>query len=164
MSKVFLKKGEVSLINGGYLSGKDESPVNNEAFVTAQRSAEYVIAFAAAAKGKNFTAKKVDNLDELKATVAASLAEESKIEYVKGPKAVSKPTHKLLEDEALAFINFGKETSKVDKVNTFLSRFNIINEFEEHGLFFDQGIVKMNKIYTMKQIIDAVTEVIDLLD
>ncbi len=92
------------------------------------------------------------------------MAEESKIEYVKGPKAVSKPTHKLLEDEALAFINFGKETSKVDKVNTFLSSFNIINEFEEHGLFFDQGIVKMNKIYTMKQIIDAVTEVIDLLD
>lgn len=164
MSKVFLKQGEVCLVNGGYLSTEGKAPVTNNEFVAAQKAAEYVVAFAAAAKGKNFTPCKVDSLEELKASVAASLSKTNIVEYVKGPKEVERPTHKLLENEAMAFINFGKESSKVEKVNKFLARFDIINEFQTHGLFFDQGIVKLNKIYTMEEVIAAVTETIDLLD
>ena len=72
-------------------------------------------------------------------------------------------THKKLVDEALAWIDFDKKSSKTEKVNKFLQQFNVINEFEEIGLFFEDEIVKIDKIYTMKEIIEAVEATVDLL-
>jgi hypothetical protein len=43
-------------------------------------------------------------------------------------------------------------------------RFNVINDFETFGLFFESGIVKIERIYTIKEITKALNEVIDLLD
>ena len=44
--KVFLKKEELQLVNGGYLSGKDEKPVGNAEFVKAQKERIAVVIFA----------------------------------------------------------------------------------------------------------------------
>jgi hypothetical protein len=163
MSKQFLKSGMVQLLNGGYLSNKAESPIYNEKFVIAQQHAEYIVIFAELAKKKDFVGKKADNLEDLRQEVIRVLGTNAKI-FVEKPKSVSKPTHEKLASEALAFINFQDSSSKVDKINNFLQQFSVISEFEEFGLFFEEEICKLNKIYTMKDVIKAVTETIDLLD
>lgn len=160
--KKFLKKSEVKLVNGGYLSTLEESPVTNDAFVKAQQHAEYIITFAKLAKEKDFIGKKADSLSELSKQVREELAKKD-VKYVETPKKVVKKLTNQLADEAMAFMNFEKETSKAEKINLFLQQFNVLHEFEEFGLFFEDGIVKLNKIYTMLEIIEAVKETINLL-
>ena len=162
--KTFLKSSELVLINGGYLSNKkDEAPVFNEQFVGQQKHAEFIVAFAAECKGKNFKQVEVANVESIRNTVLNSLNEKNKVEFVKGPKKAPSKMTDALAKEAMAFIDFDKSKSKVDKINNFLSQFETIHDFEENGLFFEEGIVKLGKIYTMKEIISAVTEVIELV-
>lgn len=162
MSK-FLKVTDVQLANGGYLStGKDNLPINHGGFVKAQKHAEYICTFAELAKGKDFEGKKADSLDDLKAKVAEALATKATV-YVKAPKKVSQKTTKAVADEAMAFMNWKEESSKAEKMNEFLQQFDVLNDFEVNGLFFEDGIVKLNKIYTMKEIIKAVETTIDLV-
>jgi len=162
MSKIFLKKGEIQLINGGYLSDKEGNPVFNYTFHAAQMGAEYVVTFAEKAKGKDFKGKKADSLEELRAEVEEALKTKNKT-YVTAPKEVTKKLHNQLKEEALAFLNYGEELSKTEKVNEFLQKFNVIAEFEEFGLFFEKDIYKLNKIYTIDEIVKAVESTIDLL-
>jgi hypothetical protein len=162
--KQFLKKSELQLINGGYLSNKDGKPVYNEDFVNAQQHAEYIVMFAKLAKGKNFKDQKADSISDLRKEVSDFLSKNKKTTFVEKPKSIKRPTTDKLADEALEFIKFQKDSTRVDKINNFLQQFNILNEFEEFGLFFDDGIVKLNKICTLKEVVDAVTETIDLLD
>jgi len=162
--KKFLKNGEIELINGGYLSTKDEfSPVTNDAFVKAQKHMEYIVTFAKHAEGKDFKGKKADSLEDLKKAVTDELATKDKV-YVEKPAKVEKKLAKQLADEAMAFMDYEKASTKVDKVNKFLQQFNIVSEFEEFGLFFEDGIVKLNKIYTLEEVVEAVNKTIDLLD
>ena len=164
MSKQFLKASEVSLKNGGYLVVTDgEKPVSNVEFVAAQRSAEYVITYARLAAGKDFTGKKADSLLELETEVRASLAAKQRT-FVEKPTIVEQTLTRQLRDEALSFINFQEDSTKADKINKFLSQFEVVAEFEDFGLFFSEDIVKLNKIYTMDEVVTAVTSVIDLLD
>lgn len=164
MKKTFVKDSQLDLINGGYLvTGKEEKPVYNEEFYLAQMNAEWLITFADKAKGKDFIGKPADSLEEVKAEVLKHLAK-SDTEYVKAPKEVKLEITKKLEEEALAFIGYGEEVSKTDKINKFLQKFNIIQEFEDFGLYFDEGICKLNRIYTVKDIVAAVTSVIDVLE
>jgi hypothetical protein len=163
MSKQFLKKADLQLANGGYLSNSEKNPVFNAEFVTAQKHAEYIVTFAQMAKGKDFKGKKADSLDELKAKVSKMVEGSQVTEFVAKPKTVNRPTGDKLAKEALDFISFQADTSKVEKINAFLQQFKVLGEFEEFGLFFEEEIVKLNKIYTMKEVIDAVTETIDLV-
>lgn len=162
MSK-FLKKEEVKLINGGYLSDKDGNPVNNSVFVQAQLEAEFVVTFANMAKGKDFKGKKADSLADLKLEVEKALYRDKDVTYIDKPKEVERPTHSALAKEAMAFMDYGDKLSKVEKVNKFMQKFNGLNDFETFGLFFDSGIVKLNRIYTIQEIKDAVMEAIELL-
>ena len=98
----------------------------------------------------------------LEAEVKALLATKQKT-FVSKPTEVKKPLTAQLAEEAMAFMTFQENSGKVDKINSFLQQFEVISEFEEFGLFFESDIVKLNKIYTMKEIVDAVTETIDLL-
>ena len=164
MSKVFLKSGELSLENGGYLTSKDGKPVSNAEFQAVQKHAEYVVTLAETAKGKDFKGRKADSFEELAKEVARKLSATETIEFVKGPKAIKRTTTDALKKEALAFLDFQKEEDDSKKINEFLQQFAIINEFETHGLFFTSDISKLNKIYTMKDVIDAVTSMIDHLD
>lgn len=163
MTKVFLKKDEVKLINGGYVVEGSDKPITNVEFIEAQKHAEYIITFAKLAKGKTFNDKKGYSLATLKQDVNNALASKQK-EFIPTPKKPANTITNKLSEEAMAFMNFGKTKERTAKINTFLAKFNIIDEFEEFGLFFDQGISKLNKIYTMKEIISAVNDTIDLLD
>lgn len=160
----FLKEGQVVLLNGGYVSNKEtKAPVNNADFIAAQKRAEYVVTFARHCKNKNFTANELDCLSDVKSAVAEELAAMNKVEFVKSPKKVTKKLSDQLADEALAFVKWEEDSTKVDKINGFLSEFTIIKDFEAHGLFFDDGIVKLNKIYSIKDITKAVEQTIDLI-
>ena len=80
------------------------------------------------------------------------------------PKEVKRPMNEKLQSEALAFIDFQTSSSKTEKINQFLQQFSILKEFEDFGLFFEEEIVKLNKIYTMDDVIKAVTDTVDLLN
>lgn len=164
MTKEFLTKDEVFIVKG-YLSkdAKKVVPIFNQAFVEAQRHAEYIITFAKIAKGKDFIGKEADSVDDLVLETMKSLSV-NKVEYIQKPKAVEQKLQNQLKNEALAFIRNSEETSKVERINIFLQRFNILNEFSEIGLFFEQDIVKLSKIYTIEEVVKAVESVIDLLD
>ena len=164
MSKIFVKKEELTLINGGYLVIKEkETPVYNEQFITVQKHAEWVVTFAEKAKGKDFIGKQADSIADVKAEVMKALANKG-VEYIKSPKKVKQDLTEKLQEEALAFIKYQGESSKTEKINKFLQQFNIIQEFEEFGLYFEEDICKLNKIYTIEEIVKAVTEVIDIID
>lgn len=164
MNKTFVKNGELALINGGYMVfGEKQTPVYNEDFYAVQKHAEWVVTFAEKAKGKDFIGKEADSIYDVKREVEKALSSKG-VEYVKSPKKVKGEITEKLQEEALAFIKFHGETSKAEKINSFLQQFNCLNEFETFGLFFTEDIVKLNKIYTMKEVIVAVKEVIDLLD
>ena len=164
MSKIFVKKEELTLVNGGYVvTGKNETPVYNEQFITVQKHAEWVVTFAEKAKGKDFVGKVPDSIESVKEEVRKALANKG-VEYVKAPKKVKQDLTEKLQEEALAFIKYQGESSKTEKINKFLQQFNIIQEFEEFGLYFEEDICKLNKIYTIEEIVAAVTAVIDIID
>lgn len=164
MNKQFLKAGQVSLVNGGYLVATDgQKPVSNTAFEVAQRHAEYVVTFAKLAKGKNFVGKKADSLQDLENEVRTALAAKKRT-FVEKPTLVAGTLTTQLKEEALSFMNFQENLNKAEKINEFLQQFEVIAEFQEFGLFFDENIVKLNKIYTMEEIVESVTSVIDLLN
>lgn len=166
MTKTFLNSKEVE-VNKGYLSVVNESnkmtPVSNAAFIEAQKQAEWVVTFAKLAKGKDFKGKTADSLESLKSEVSKELAAKA-TKYVDVPKVEKGKITIQLADEALAFIKGAEDKTKAEKVNNFLQQFNILQEFEEVGLFFEQEIVKIEKIYTVTEIVEAVNSVIDLLD
>lgn len=158
----FLKKTEVKLANGGYLLDSKESPVFNQEFVTAQQSADYIVTFAKLAKTKNFTATKVDTLEDLKAEVTKVLKDKT-VKFVEAKTPEAGELTLKLKAEAMNFMEAVEGNDKTEKVNAFLQQFAILKDFEEFGLYFTDGIVKLDKIYTLDEIIEAVNETIELL-
>jgi hypothetical protein len=163
MSK-FLKASELQLINGGYVSTDEKAPVTNYEFLAAQKQAAFVVTFARLAKTKNFTSKTPDSLSDLVKEVQNLLNKNDKKIFVETPKTPSFKITDSLKEEASNFISFKKKTEDITKINNYLQRFSIISEFEEFGLFFESGISKLDKIYTISDITVAVTETINLLD
>lgn len=163
----FLKVSEVKLVNGGYLTNGsklgDNAPINNDAFVAAQKRAEYICTFAKLAEGKDFKGKEAYSLETLKASVDAELASKATV-FVKKPTKAKRKLQDGLAAEAMAFMNWEGESTKVDKMNEALQEFEILNDFENHGLFFEDGIVKLNKIYSIDEVVAAVKSTINLLD
>jgi hypothetical protein len=161
--KTFLKKLDLQLVNGGYLTSSAGKPVNNKQFVKAQNHAHFIVSFAKAIKGKDIKGKEAVSVEEIRKEVYAELFEAQEIQFVKKPKEVKRPLNKQLADEALSFVKFQEDSDRANKVNKFLQKFAILKEFEEYGLFFKEDIVKLNELYTLKQVVDSVNEVIDLL-
>lgn len=158
----FLKVSEVSLINGGYVSNVEGNPVNNEKFVIAQRRAEYVIKLAEATEGKDFKGKKPDSFEEISKSVVDSLNSSKVTKYVETPDEPKYTITEKLKKEALAFMSFSDEADLNKQINQKMTEFDAVHEFETFGLFFEQGIVKLNKIYTIKEILEAITKLIKL--
>jgi len=164
MNKTFVKKDQLVLVNGGYLvTKKGETPVYNEDFFLAQKAAEWVMTFAEKAKGKDFIGKEPDSIEDTIDEVLEALSK-SDVEYLKMPKKVKLDLHDKLQAEALAFITHGAEVSKTEKVNAFLQQFNVIQEFEEFGLYFEEDMCKLGRIYTIEEIVEATTAVIDIIE
>lgn len=161
--KTFLKSSDIQLKNGGYLLNKEEKPVYNQAFVEQQQMAEKLILTVELAKGRNFKESKVDTLAQLAKDVEASLSAKEK-EFVKAPTAPKLKVIDGLKNEALAFISFSKESDKTNAINTYLQNYLTISEFEEFGLFFEEDIVKLTKIYTIAEITEAAKAYLALAD
>lgn len=165
MSKQFIKQGELKLIGSGYLCNSKEEPVTNSEFVSAQKNAEFVVTFVAKAKGKDFKGKEADDLNKFRNEIWDLLNGNKTKTYITTPEKPKATIGDKLKEEALAFVNFKNDSEKVEKVNKFLNKFNSIAEYEEFGLYFSQPDqpVKLNKIYTIEEIVKAVNQVIDLL-
>lgn len=159
MNKTFLEATEVAVVKG-YLSKVDESgkvvPVYNKAFVDAQKQAEWVVLFAEKIKGKDFVGKAPDDVESIKRKVTNLVNKKENVKYVESPKAKKGKLHKQLAEETLKWFKDTENSKKTAKINQFLQRFNAIKEFEEIGLFFEDNIVKLNKIYTIEEIVTAV--------
>ena len=161
----FLKEDGLKLQDGGYLvTAKEGKPVANAEFEKAQKRAEYIVTLAGLAKGKDFKGTKAESFSDLAALAHSQLSAVAVTEFVKAPKEKKAPIREAMLKEALDFIEFNKGTDSAKKVNAFLQEFNIINEFETFGLFFGSSITKLNKIYTMKEVVDAVESMIDNLN
>lgn len=159
--KQFVKNTELELKNGNHLF-VGENPITNNEFVQAQKQAEYIVTFARLAKGKSFKDIKADSLTDLRAQVMNELSEKDVL-FVAKPTAIDQPLTKQLAEEAMNFINFKTNANKVDQINAFMQQFKVLQDFETVGLFFDQGIVKLNKIYTIAEVLSAVESCIELL-
>lgn len=158
----FLKQSEVKLENGGYLVDVKKNPIFNKDFIIAQQSAHYIINFARLAKTKNFTETKVDTLEELKAEVTRVLKDKT-VKFVEAKNPEIGELNLKLRVEAMNFMEARDNAEKAEKVNAFLQQFTILKEFEEFGLFFTEDVVKLDKIYSIDEIVKAVEETIELL-
>ena len=128
MSKIFVKKNDLNLINGGYvITGKNETPVYNEQFITVQKHAEWVVTFAEKAKGKDFIGKQADSIADVRAEVMKALANKG-VEYVKSPKKVKQDLTEKLQEEALAFIKYQGES--LQKLKRLTSSYNNLTLFK----------------------------------
>jgi hypothetical protein len=159
-----LKLNEVKINAAGYLvASKSEKPVNHLAFVAQQRAAEYTAKLAAAIKDANFKKGKVDSLVDIKAAVYQAINDAQEIVYVEAPKA---PTNKIvdeLEKYALDFVNHLDATSNVSEINAMMNQFNTIKAIETVGDYFSEGLVRLTKIYTTKEILAAITITVEKL-
>ncbi len=162
MANLFVKKGELSVVNGanggGYLvTGEKQTPVYHQEFVTLQQEAHYLVSLAKKVKDVDFTGKKATTFAEVVESVKKELASKART-YVTVPTEVARPTTDLLAKEALSWLNYQKEGSKAEKVNRLMQKFNTIAEQEEFGLYFsDNQIVKLDGLYSLAQITEAVT-------
>jgi len=161
--KQFIKKDELKLIGSGYLTNSKEEPVNNNSFVKAQQHAEYIITFAEKAKGKDFKGKEANLVSALKKEVCDLLNGNKNKSYINISEEPKLVTTNKLKDEALIWIESQKNVERFEKINKFMQQFNSIEEFQTFGLFFESDIVKLNKIYTIEEILRAVISVIDLI-
>lgn len=153
----FLKASELSLNPANYLiSTKTEKPVTHNAFVMQQRSAEYVVKLAEAIKDKNFTPGKVDDLNAIKQQVLNSINSANTREYASIPKEPVSKVHAELTQHALDFASFLKKKEKTNVVNELMNQYNKIDDVEKVGEYFQEDLVQLNKIYTIKEILAAV--------
>jgi hypothetical protein len=162
MANLFVKKGELSVVNGanggGYLvTGEKQTPVYHAEFVALQQEAHYLVKLAEKVKGVDFSSKKVTTFAEVVESVKKELASKARI-YVSAPTEVAQPLTNQLKDEALAWLSFQKEGNKAERVNKLMQKFNVIAEQEEFGLYFsDNQIVKLDGLYSLQQITDAIS-------
>lgn len=151
----FLTLKQLTLNPAGYLvSTVTNLPVTHESFVKQQKNAEYFVKLADAIKDKNFKHVSVDDLQSIKKSVLASLTNDKTV-YVNAP---SKPTNKIADELAafaLEFDAYYDQTATVEQINRLMNEFNTINDVEKVGDYFTQGVVKLNKIYTIEEILVA---------
>jgi len=153
----FLKLNEISLNPAGYLVATETNkPVNHKEFAEQQKRAHYVVKLSEAIKDKNFKAVAIDDLEAITRKLQAELDAADVTNYVAAPE---KPTSKVQEELvqfALDFASYGDKKEQTDKINTFMQTFNAINGVESVGDYFSEGLVKLNKIYTIEEILAAV--------
>lgn len=162
MNNFFVAKGEATLNKGGYLVNTQGQPVNHIEFVEAQTKAHRVVTLAELAKGKTFETVQGYSKAQLMADLNEALSVKN-YNYVEMPKEPVRTINNQLAAEALDFMKYGKEKQTAERVNEYMQVFNVLSDYEDFGLYFTEGLVKMTKVYTLAEIKQAVTEVIDLV-
>jgi hypothetical protein len=164
MSQEFLVIEQLELNKAGYLiSNVSSKPVTHDVFVAQQKAAEYTVKLAAAIEGKTFKASEVDSLEAIKAEVKASINSTSVKSYVAAPAKPKSEVKEELLKFALDYTSFEEDTAKTAKINEMMNKFNKINDVQELGEYFTEGLVKLNKIYTIAEILKAVTALVPVL-
>lgn len=160
----FLKSTELSLNPAGYLVSKtSKKPVNHEAFVKQQKAAEFTIKLAEAIKDKTFKCGEVSSIDTIKNEVLAAISAKNIKEFVATPsKPVSKVNDEMVK-YAMDFVKFEDKKSEIDKINSVMAEFDVIDAVEEVGDYFSESLTKLTKIYTIKEILAAVTLTVEKL-
>jgi len=152
----FLLASKVALNKAGYLvSNTSNKPVTHDGWVKEQKAAEYFVKLAEAIKDKDFSVKQTVSLDSIKREVLNSINESKTVKYVDAPTKPVSAVNDELVNYALQFADFEKDKEKSKKINTLLQEFNVINDVEKVGEYFSEGLVKLNKIYTIEEIIAA---------
>ena len=159
----FLKNNELELKNGGYLTSKDGDAVTHPEFVKLQQEANYLVNLANTVRATDFEVKEAITFDQVVKQVTERLNNEKRT-YVSTPTPEKTPTLDKLQKEALAWLGNKEGEAKTEKLNRILQKFNTIAEYEDFGLFFSQGIVKLKELYSLEQIVEAVTTLEPFLD
>ena len=154
----FLKSNEVQLINGGHLSSNTEQAVYNKEFIDCQKRAEYLATLCKHLKGKDFVGKKPDKLKDVRESVSRELDSKKIVEYLTPQKSVQSPTTDKLKKEALNFIKYTQKNENIEEINLLMQEFNVVKDFEEYGLYFEEGLVRLNKIYSIEEITGFIAE------
>ena len=154
---MFITKNDLKLINGGYLVTEHNIPVYHKEFVELQNEAHYLINLAEKVKLANFNEVKPDSFLDLVEKTKNELANTSQVTYVENKKQDDVPTIDTLVKEAINWVNTNNINDKNDKVNHIMQKYNLLNEFETFGLYFSQEtIVKLEKVYTISDILQAI--------
>lgn len=153
----FLKKTDLTLANGGYLvTTEKQTPVNHDTFVSKQKEAHALVTLANKVKNADFTVKTPVTFESLRQEVTKELNEQQAKSYLAVPTKPSLSLTDNLAKEAMEWLDFEKTQGQTERINKMLQTFNIIGEFEEFGLYFNTDqIVKLSKIYTMEEIVEA---------
>lgn len=161
----FLKNNELELVNGGYLvSTEGQTPVNHDEFVTLQKEAHYLVSLADKVRATDFEVKEAITFDSVVREVTEKLNDEKRV-YVEKATAQATPTLDALQKEALAWLVNKKDEGKTEKLNRIMQKFNVIAEFTEFDLYFSTDkIVKLQALYSLEEILEAVTTLEPHLD
>ena len=153
----FLTSKELDLNPAGYLVSKSTNkPVKHGMYAAAQDRAHYLVELSKAVQGKSFKVGKVDCLRTIEASVRAKINAAAVINYVPTPtKPVSAVNDELVQF-ALDFASYETLKSDSEKINTIMNTFNVINAVETTGDYFEEALVKLNKIYSIAEIQSAV--------
>lgn len=156
-----LEKKDVQ-ITKGYLMDTKNQPITNHEFVAAQQKAYYFDILAQNVKKANFETCTPDNWNDIMGKTLAQL-QGSAVVYAESVE-VKTPTVDKLEAEALAFLESQIKNENITGLNNEMQQFNIIRDFEEVGLFFTEGVVKLSNIYTISEIIENIKVIIPHLN
>lgn len=161
---MFVKSGNLSLINGGYLvEGSENNPVYHEEFVRAQREAHFLVKLSEKVSKADFKGKGADSFEQIKKEVLNEIANSNRQTYLSLPAKPETNLTDKLQEEALNWLNYKKAENKTESINEKMQNFNIIKEYEDFGLYFTHGVVKLKEIYTTEQIVTAMTILSDHL-
>lgn len=160
--KKFLNKDQIKINKSGYLTDLEGSPISNTVFEDIQEKAAYIIELAEHIKDKDFVGKKADSKTEVVVNFTKEFYKDEKLynETLIAPK--TKLTDSL-KKEALDFISFKEEVKTNENINHRLSEFKDLKVFEDFGLFFEEGICKIKKIYTFEEVIEALKKTLVLV-
>ena len=160
---MFLKTKDLSLKNGGYLVTGKDVPVTHAQFVSSQRRAHYLVTLSKEVKKASFETKAPDSFISIVEKVAKSFVNQDYVYKELSEKPVRKITDSL-KNEALEWLNFKGKKKASKKINRLMQEFNILKDFEEFGLYFSEGLVKLNAIYTIEEVLEAITTLEPHLD
>jgi len=150
-----LRKEQVTL-TAGYLTDFAEKLVINTDFVHAQTRAHYYITLADELSEANMENVQGENFQSVLSRTLDKLNNETNRTYVNVPTKPATPKLDAIEAECQAWMNNEDDIIAVDKINKIMQQFNIIEDFEKVGIPFTSGTVKLNNIYSIEQITNAI--------
>ena len=153
----FLKSNEIQLVKG-YLVNKEEVPVFNQTFARLQIDAEEVIELVKELKGKDLSGRPETSISKVLSDVRNKIEKRTTRDYRTSVESPISPVTDSLKNEALEWIGHQHKVEAQDYINKDMQHFNYLVQFEEIGLHFDPGTIRLNKLYTIKEILEAITE------